>query len=85
MAKFWGGICSGRCHSQAITQAITTTVASTAQWSPSSTMRETLLALIQIVAIHFARRLTTPPRRQAAMGGPSREWFSNQLDSLGEL
>ena len=36
-------------------------------------------------AIHLARRLTTPPRRQSRIMGANTVWFSSHCSSLGEL
>ena len=51
----------------------------------TNTDRLTAPPAIITVAIHLARRRTTPPRRQSRMAGPIWGWFFNQRDMRGEL
>lgn len=46
---------------------------------------DTALALMTTLAVHLARRRTTPPRRQSRSDCPKCGWSSSQASSRGEL
>ena len=76
---------SGRRQSHASTQAMHRQASAKTQRGVCVKSRIAALAAIIVVAAHFERRLTCPPRDQSRSIGPNRRWCHSQRYKGGEL